>query len=163
MLFLTVLALIVFLIFPSLCQVYGLIVGGSLFFSGIGALFSIFSPTEAAYSVDLDLSFEHLPFFILGNPALSKFCLGWGLLVAGHRGRSAVGYTLGALNVLGAALGLFYIDSGTALTLPGGWSKVLSILVSLGLGLTTVSVILNSWSSQATAADDGTEPKKTAN
>lgn len=155
MLVLTLLALIVFLAIPLICQIYGLIVGGSLFFSGIRDLFFIFSPADESYTIDLDFSFEHLPFFIFGNPALSKFCLGWGLLVAGHKGRSLTGYVLGAMNVLGAATGLFYADFGTAITLPGGWGRALSILVSMGLGLTTVSIILASWSNQPTTADDG--------
>jgi hypothetical protein len=133
-----ILLLLVGLLCPPLCQVYGLIVGGFTALLGVKLAFVV----GQSFSV-----LPALPFLIL-EPRLSYFYLGWGLLVASRKSRSGLGFGLALLNLLGGALGLFLVKSSTTITLPGIWGSLLSGLLTIGLGCSTVKTILRSWQPQ---------------
>ncbi|MFM7426594.1 MAG: hypothetical protein ACKO7W_16630 [Elainella sp.] len=125
---------------PGLCQIYGLIVGGFTVLMGVKWAFVV----GQSFSV-----LPTLPFVIL-EPRLSYFYLGWGLLAASRKNRSGLGFGLALLNLLGGALGLFSVKSSTAITLPGFWGSMLSGLLTVGLGCSMANTILQSWQAQAT-------------
>lgn len=132
------LLLLVGLLCPPLCQVYGLIAGSFTALIGVKLAFV----AGQSFSV-----LPALPFMIL-EPRLSHFYLGWGLLAASRKTRSGIGFGLALLNLLGGALGLFSFKSSTVITLPGIWGSILSGLLTVGLGCSTVNAILQSWQPQ---------------
>lgn len=130
-----VLIVLVLSLLPGLCKCYGLIVAGFTIFSGIKLAFS------GHYFAVLPV----IPFTVF-NPRISYFCLGWGLLVAGRQSRSKFGLFLGTLNLLGGAFGLFHFKSSTHIVAPGFWGSAISGILTVGLGCSMMTTILNSWS-----------------
>jgi hypothetical protein len=86
----TIAGLLVALCFPLLCQLYGLLAGIWTMFSWIPLIFEHGSRT-GAYRLELDPA---IPFTIVNAP-LSKFWIGWGLLVASKKSKSCLGFILG--------------------------------------------------------------------
>jgi hypothetical protein len=157
MIFLTLFGLVIALLLPRLCQAYGLVVGICTIVAGIPSVFAsqVFAGQTTVLSLNLE---KYVPFLIINVP-LSKFWLGWGLLLAGNKSkqRASVGFLLGGANVFGAVMGLFYVDSSTDWTLTGFWGGILSIFLLLGLGLSTIGTILNAWSAPQNYAPNTTE------
>jgi hypothetical protein len=135
----TIAGLLVALFFPPLCQLYSFLAGIWTMFSWLPLIFGYESHTGA-----YRLEFEPVIPFIIVNIPLSKFWIGWGLLVASKKSKLYLGYILGGSNVFFAALGLFYFQGSTYLTLGTG---LLGLgLTSLGLffyGLVIIGIILS--------------------
>lgn len=121
------------------CQIYGVIVGGFTFFTGLKLMFS-----GQEFSVE-----AALPFTIY-NLSLSYFCLGWGLLMASRKTRSKIGFILGAANLLGGAFGLFQFKSISQIHAAGLLGSLISGILTISLGYSTIQVILESWSDKIT-------------
>jgi len=135
---LTILGLLVALFFPFLCQMYGLLVGVWTMFSWVPLIFGHGSHI-GAYGLELD---PVIPFTIVNAP-LSKFWIGWGLLVASKKSKSCLGFILGGSNVLFAALGLFHFELSTSLTLGTGiLGLVLTSSVQFFYGLVMIGTIV---------------------
>lgn len=132
-----VLLVLIFLVFPILCQCYGVIVAGFTIFFGIKLSFS------GQYFAVVPV----LPFTVI-NPPLSYFCLGWGLLVASRRTRSKFGFILGMANLLGGVLGLFWFKQSTYIYIvaPGYLGSAIFGILTICLGCSMIKVILDSWS-----------------
>ncbi len=137
-----VLLVLLFAILPGLCKCYGIIVGGFTALSGI----------KLAFAWQYFAVQPVLPFLIF-NAQLSYFCLGWGLLVASRQTRSTFGLLLGAINLFGGVFGLFQFKSSTHIVAPGFLGSLISGLLTIGLGCSTIATILNSWSPSKTAQD----------
>jgi hypothetical protein len=134
--------LLVALCFPALCQLYGLIAGIWTMFSWI-PLISGYGSHVGVYSMEFH---PVIPFTIINVP-LSRFWIGWGLLVAAKKRRAWLGFILGGSNVFAGTLGLFYWQLSTGLTLGTGMlGLVLTSLVLFFYGTTVVSTIFSGWS-----------------
>jgi hypothetical protein len=139
----TLLVGIIFFMFPALCKCYGVIVAG----------FTVFSGLKSAFSGQYFDVVPALPFAIVTLP-LSYFCLGWGLLVASRSSHSKLGFFLGTANLCGGVLGLFQVKYSTSIVAPGYWGSALSGILTMGLGISMIKVILESWSTSAADESD---------
>jgi hypothetical protein len=57
-----------------------------------------------------------------------------------------LGFILAAANLVGGALEIFQFKHTTFITAPSFWGSAISGILTIGLGCSTVSTILNSWS-----------------
>jgi hypothetical protein len=137
----TILGLLVALSIPALCQLYSFLAGICTMFSWMPLIFGQGSHS-GAYRLELE---PVIPFVIINAP-LSKFWIGWGLVVAGKKSRSCFAFILGGTNVLFAALELFYIQTSSYLTLGTGMSGLaLTSLVQFLYGLSIVGEVSAGW------------------
>lgn len=128
-----------FIVLVDCCKIYGTIVGGFTFFTGLRLMFSgQYFPVVSA-----------LPFTIYNLP-LSYFCLGWGLLMASRKTKSKIGFVLGAANLLGGAFGLFQFKHITQIHAPGFVGSLISGILTMILGFSTIKVIVDSYSIKTT-------------
>jgi uncharacterized paraquat-inducible protein A len=134
------LMILIFLIFPILCEYYGVIVAGFTIFSGIKLFFS-----DQYFAIA-----PVLPFTVYNLP-LSYFCLGWGLLVASKRSRSKLGFLMATANLLGGVLDMFHFQQSTFIVAPGYWGSAISGILTIFLGLSMIQVIIGSWSKSRAA------------
>lgn len=138
--------LLVWKIGTLLCQIYGLVIGSSILWSGIASAFRV----QFTYIIGFS---NALPLFQF-NPGLGNFCLSWGILysviIAWRKEQGSKSYLYGAaifgiLNLIPVLTNLFTIQSGFAISIPG----LLGLMISIWIGSSIVATILQSWKSKS--------------
>jgi len=133
-----------------LCQIYGVVIGSSIAWSGILSAFK----GQASFTY-ITGAFNPLPLFQF-NPGLGNFCFGWGVLCSGIIGwgkRRGAGMCLltaavfGIANLIVGLMNLFRMQSDLGIRISGLHGSIISILI----GFSIVTTILQSWKSKSDA------------
>jgi hypothetical protein len=124
-----------------LCQIYGVVIGSLIIWSGISSAFR----GQASFTY-IAGAFNPLPLFQF-NSGLGNFCFGWGVLcsviIGWGKRRGAEVYLLtaavfGIANLIVGLMNLFRMQSVLSIHIPG----LSGFIISIYIGLSTVITIL---------------------